>query len=153
MHDNPTVVQDIFDYFRSIPLVNDHYDKLIAILAVVAIVYFVGSMARNVLIGALVVFLLWGFRYQDLGNSRHENRYTGAVCDTTSECWQPEKISDIYDRSSHSHSSYDRSQDDRSQEDRSREDRSREGRLSDDRSGDDRSSYDRPRHDRSSDRY
>lgn len=102
-------VQDIFNYLRSLPFLNDHYDKLIVILGVLLIIYFVGSVVRNLLIGALVVFLLWGFRFQDIGDSRHVNRYTGAVCDAARECWQPEKFSDIYDRSSYDRSSYDRS--------------------------------------------
>ena len=92
--------QDIFNEMRRLPLFNDHYDKLFAILGVLLILYFVGSLARNVLLGALVVFLLWGFRYQDLGDSRHVNRYTGAVCDVTRECWQSGKSSDFYDRRS-----------------------------------------------------
>ncbi len=101
-------IHEIFSYFRNNPLFYDHYDKLFAILGVLLIIYFVGALARNLLLGALIVFLLWGFRYQDLGESRHANRYTGAVCDTGSECWQPERFSDIYDRSSRDRSSYDR---------------------------------------------
>jgi hypothetical protein len=97
--------QDIFNELRRLPLINDHYDKLFVIIGVVLLLYFVGSLARNVLLGALVVFLLWGFRYQDLGDSRHVNRYTGAVCDTGRECWQSGKSTDFYDRS------YDRSND------------------------------------------
>jgi hypothetical protein len=91
--------QDIFNELRRLPLLSDHYDKLFVILGVLLLLYFVGSLARNVLLGALVVFLMWGFRYQDLGDSRHVNRYTGAVCDTARECWQSEKSTDFYDRS------------------------------------------------------
>ena len=94
-------VHDIFSYFRSNPLFYDHYDKLIAILAVVLIIYFVGSLARTLLLGALIVFLLWGFRYQESGYSQHANRYTGAVCDTNRECWIPEKSYEPYDRRSY----------------------------------------------------
>jgi hypothetical protein len=109
MHDSyDGFFQDFFSFLRSFPLFNDHYDKLLVILGVLLIIYFVGAMARNLVIGALVIFLLWGFRFQDLGESRHINRYTGAVCDMTSECWQPEKFSDIYDRSRHDRSGYDR---------------------------------------------
>ncbi len=92
-------VQDIFYYLRSLPLFHDHYDKLIPILGVLLAIYFLGSLVRNLLIGILVIFFLWGFRYQDVGESRHVNRYTGAVCDVTRECWQPEKFPDFYDRS------------------------------------------------------
>ena len=92
--------QGIFSELRRLPLFNDHYDKLFVILGVLLLLYFVGSLARNVLLGALVVFLLWGFRYQDMGESRHVNRYTGAVCDVTRECWQSGKSSDFYDRRS-----------------------------------------------------
>jgi hypothetical protein len=111
-------LQDSFNELRRLPLLNDHYDKLIVILGVVLLLYFVGSLVRNVLLGALVVFLLWGFRYQDMGDSRHVNRYTGAVCDVTRECWQSGKTSDFYDRRSEGRSddrsygrSYDRSYD------------------------------------------
>ena len=111
-------LQDSFNELRRLPLLNDHYDKLIVILGVVLLLYFVGSLVRNVLLGALVVFLLWGFRYQDMGDSRHVNRYTGAVCDVTRECWQSGKTSDFYDRRSEDRSddrsygrSYDRSYD------------------------------------------
>ena len=116
-------VEDIFNYLRSLPLLNEHYDKVIVVLGALLLFYFVGAMVRNVLIGALLVFFLWGFRYQDIGDSRHVNRYTGALCDVTSECWQPEKFSDVYDRSRR------------------------------DRPGHDRSSYDRPDYERSSSRY
>ncbi len=102
------IIHEIFGYFRNNPLFYDHYDKLIAILGVLLIVYFVGALARNLLLGALIIFLLWGFRYQDFGDSRHVNRYTGAVCDSNTECWQPEKFSHIYDRSSYDRTSYDR---------------------------------------------
>ena len=95
--------QDILNHLRSLPFLNEHYDKLIVVLGALLLFYFVGSMVRNVLIGAVIIFLLWGFRYQDAGESRHVNRYTGAVCDVTRECWQSEKSSDYYDRS------YDRS--------------------------------------------
>ena len=94
--------QNIFNELRRLPLFNDHYDKLIVILGVLLLLYFVGSLARNVLLGALVIFLLWGFRYQDIGDSRHVNRYTGAVCDATTECWQTERTRDFYDRSDRS---------------------------------------------------
>jgi len=95
-------VQDIFSELQRLPLFHDHYDKLIVILGVLLLLYFVGSLARNVLLGALVIFLLWGFRYQDFGDTRHVNRYTGAVCDATRECWQPERTRDFYDRSDRS---------------------------------------------------
>ncbi len=94
--------QNIFNELRRLPLFNDHYDKLIVILGVLLLLYFVGSLARNVLLGALVIFLLWGFRYQDIGKSRHVNRYTGAVCDATTECWQTERTRDFFDRSDRS---------------------------------------------------
>jgi len=116
--------QDILNRLRSLPFLNDHYDKLIVVLGALLLFYFVGSMIRNVLIGAVIVFLLWGFRYQDLGESRHVNRYTGASCDATSECWQPEKFSDVYDRSSSDRSRHRRSSDDRFSDDRSNFDRS-----------------------------
>ncbi len=136
-------VQEIFNYLRSLPFLNDHYDKLIVILGALVLLYFVGSMIRSVLIGAVLVFLLWGFRYQDIGDSQHINRYTGAVCDATSECWQPEKFSNVYDRSGSDRPRHRRSSDDRLNDDR----------LSDDRLNDDRPNYDRPSHDRSSYRY
>ena len=94
--------QNIFNELRRLPLFNDHYDKLIVILGVLLLLYFVGSLARNVLLGGLVIFLLWGFRYQDIGESRHVNRYTGAVCDATTECWQTERTRDFFDRSDRS---------------------------------------------------
>ena len=94
-------VQDISNYLRSLPLFNDHYDKLIVVLGVLLAIYFVGSLVRNLLVGTLVIFLLWGFRYQDVGYSQHVNRYTGAVCDVTRECWQPEKSPNFYDRLSY----------------------------------------------------
>jgi hypothetical protein len=93
--------QDILNHLRSLPFLNEHYDKLIVVLGALLLFYFVGSMVRNVLIGAVIIFLLWGFRYQDAGESRHVNRYTGAVCDTARECWQPERTRDFYDRSSY----------------------------------------------------
>ncbi len=91
------IVHDIFDFFRNNPLFYDHYDKLAAILAVLLIIYFVGSLARNLLIGALIVFLLWGFRYEDAGYSRHVNRYTGAACDSDRECWFLERSNRPFD--------------------------------------------------------
>ena len=96
-------VQDIFNELQRLPLFHDHYDKLLVILVVLLAIYFVGSLVRNVLIGAAIIFLLWGFRYQDAGNSQHVNRYTGALCDVTRECWLRENSSNLYDRS------YDRS--------------------------------------------
>jgi len=98
-------VQNIINYLRNLPFLNDHYDKLIVVLGALLLFYFVGSMMRNVLIGAVIIFLLWDFRYQDAGDARHVNRYTGAVCDVTRECWQPERFSDIYDRSGYDRSS------------------------------------------------
>ena len=95
-------VQDILNHLRSLPFLNEHYDKLIVILGVLLLLYFVGSLARTVLLGALVIFLLWGFRYQDIGESRHVNRYTGAVCDATTECWQTERTRDFFARSDRS---------------------------------------------------
>lgn len=116
--------QDILNHLRSLPFLNEHYDKLIVVLGALLLFYFVGSMVRNVLIGAVIVFLLWGFRYQDVGDTRHINRYTGAVCDATSECWQPEKFSNVYDRSSSDRSRHHRSSDDRLNDDRPNYDRS-----------------------------
>ena len=107
-------VQNIINYLRNLPFLNDHYDKLIVVLGALLLFYFVGSMVRNVLIGAVIIFLLWGFRYQDAGDARHVNRYTGAVCDVTRECWQPERFSDVYDRSGYDRSSHDRPNHDRS---------------------------------------
>ena len=40
--------QDIFNELRRLPLFNDHYDKLFVILGVLLLLYFVGSLARNV---------------------------------------------------------------------------------------------------------
>ncbi len=93
------LIQDIFHYLRSLPLFNDHYDKLAVILGALLLFYVVGSLVRNVLVGAVVIFLLWGFRYQDTGYSQHVNRYTGAVCDAGTECWRPGRSRDFYDRS------------------------------------------------------
>ena len=95
------VVQDILSYLRSLSIYHDHSDKLIVIAGLLLIIYFVGSMIRTLLMGALIVFVLWGFRYQDVGYSQHVNRYTGAVCDVTRECWQPEKSPNFYDRLSY----------------------------------------------------
>ncbi len=95
------VVQDILSYLRSLPMCHDHSDRLIVIAGLLLIIYFVGSMIRNLLIGALIIFLLWGGRYQDAGYSQHVNRYTGAVCDVSRECWQPEKFPNFYERLSY----------------------------------------------------
>jgi len=95
--------QNMFNELQRLPLFHDHYDKLLVILGGLLAIYFVGSLVRNVLLGAAIIFLLWGFRYQDAGYSQHVNRYTGAVCDVARECWLRENSSNLYDRS------YDRS--------------------------------------------
>ncbi len=85
------LVHAVFSYLRSIPLLYDHHDKLFMIVGLLLAVYFVGSFIRNLLIVTLIIFVLWGFRYQDDGYSGHVNRYTGASCDVGRECWFSER--------------------------------------------------------------
>ena len=40
-------VQDILSYLRGLPIYHDHSDKLIVIAGLLLIIYFVGSMIRN----------------------------------------------------------------------------------------------------------
>lgn len=97
-YNSPNLIQDFFDFLRNLPLFSEHYDKLFVVLGVLAALYFVGAMVRNVLIGATVIFLLWGFRYQETGYSHHVNRYTGAVCESGRECWMPARSPEFDNR-------------------------------------------------------